>query len=108
MPRRPWDETTPVCVLDDDRYFWSADEVEDYCEDEGCDVDDLMLVHCAPVYAHQLDPGNIYADSLYEDGDVPTEIEAAFNELNRTISGCREPLSWAGTGDAVDWHGGEE
>jgi len=98
---KAWDESNPVCTYDDDRYFFSLDEIEDYCDEFECSIDDLMLVHCAPQYAFELYPDEIYEDILSEDCDVPPNIESAFAALNRTIIESDEILSWVPSDIAV-------
>lgn len=101
LPVVEWDGKTPLCLFDDDKYFFSEDEVLDYCEEEGVAPSNLQLVVCEPQYAHQVDPDEEYQDLMPEDqymADVAPEIVEAFNALNEAIEKCDKPLSWvAGT-----------
>lgn len=97
LPFAEWDGGTPLCLFEDDTYFFDADEVLDFCEEQGCTPADLQLVICEPQYARQIEPDEEYSDILPEDqyiADVAPEIAAAFEALNAEIEGYRKPLSW--------------
>lgn len=102
MPRVPWDGTTPICIHHGDTFFFSSEELRDYCHDNDLMPWNLALVHTEPAYATQIDPNEYYTDNLPEDGEVPTDIEEAFDELNRKIQACKEPLCWWPSTTAVD------
>lgn len=90
--KREWDGTGMIYSQVLDRYFYSWDEVED--EEE--EPESLQLVICEPVFAEQINPRDHYCDDLPDegDGDVPDEIQDAFDELNQRISECKTPLCW--------------
>jgi hypothetical protein len=77
-----------------DHYFWSVDELDEYCFNNETTPERLKLIICEPVYAKELNPGDIYADDLPEDGEIDDEIEVAFITLNAAIRACKTPLSW--------------
>ncbi len=103
LEKRSWDGSNPVCTFDDDRYFYSPEEVEEYCYDLGIKVEDLMLVHCEPRYAFEVDPMDLYGDELPEDGELPEELQETFDILNKVISKSKVLLSWIGSNTAVLW-----
>ncbi len=94
MPKKVWDGESPLCLFDDDCFFWSQDDLTDYCEESGHDPKDLKLVICKPIFARQIDPYDHYHDDIPEEGDLPGELVEAFDRLNEKIRECREPLSW--------------
>jgi hypothetical protein len=96
MEAKKWDGETPLCLFDSDTFFWNADDIEYYCEDHDIKADDLKLVICEPVYAREVDPEEFYFDDLPEDNkdEVPKELAAAFEELNKKILDYKTPLSW--------------
>lgn len=94
MERKEWDGTTPLCLYHADRYFWDIDELTDYCEENEVQPDQLNLVICEPIYAREIDPNEYYHDDLPEDGEVDSELEAAFEELNKLIRESKPILSW--------------
>ena len=93
MPKKQW-EGEPLALFDSDSYFFSLDELNDYCSDNDCRISDLDLVICEPNRAIEIDPNEYYCDDLSEDGEVPDELAAAFDALNAEIAKSA-PLSWS-------------
>ena len=77
-----------------DAFFQDADDLSNHCEENECTPQSLRLVICDPQYARQIDAEDHYSDELPEDGDLPPELEEAFERLNEAIRSCRTPLSW--------------
>lgn len=92
LPTKEWDGETPLCCFDDDRYFFDWDSVEEYCEDNECSVDDLLLVICDPVKPRHFD-GSLFEDYLAEDCEAPDAVLAALDVLNKAIDESL-PFSW--------------
>ena len=101
-----WDGETPLCLYDDDKYFFSEDEVYDYLEDLNYDVEeedktkleDLMLVICIPNHLPQIEYFSLCDDILPDDADYPerlisSEIQIKLEEINKLISE-HKPISW--------------
>jgi hypothetical protein len=93
MPFKEWDGETPLVIYGTDTYFFEDYEFEQYCEDNGVEEKDLMLVICEPVFAHEID-GSYWEDYLPEDGELPDEIEQAIKEFNAKIRAYNKPLCW--------------
>ena len=105
LPRQKWDGETPLALYDDDRFFFSEEDLEDYCDAHDVKAGDLRLVLCHPAFATPIDPVEHYLDFLPEDadeGDIPRKIMADFDALNKAIAECAEPLSWMPTNIAVE------
>lgn len=94
MPFLSWDGKTPLCLHDSDQFFFDEDDIEQYCEENDVNASELRLVICKPQHAHTVDPSDIYESLLPEDSDVPDELQAAFDELNKKILEYVTPLSW--------------
>ncbi|HCM62070.1 MAG TPA: hypothetical protein DIT05_05925 [Morganella sp. (in: Bacteria)] len=94
MPKIEWDGETPLVLFNDDKYFFDADSLRDYCEENNVDVSELQLVICTPNYPRQQDPNDIFCDDLPEDGEVSEELYLAFEALNKVIAN-HPPLSWS-------------
>jgi hypothetical protein len=115
LDRVEWDEETPLCEYQGDRYFFSLEDVDEFCDDNGTARSDLMLVLCRPEYATELDPFDLYHEMLpEEETHVPAWMHKAFEALNRVIRDHQQPgdeLSWWPTSTAVtiaEVVGGEE
>jgi hypothetical protein len=103
MPKKKWDGSGCVYSLTDDKYFWSMDEVDDFCYNEGLD-DDLGVIHreklelviCEPIYAREI-PEDFYYDDLPEDSsleEASPELFQIVNNFNHVIHEERIILSW--------------
>lgn len=97
MPRQEWDGVVPLVSFDTDHYFWDADQLDIYCEDEGVTPESLRLVICEPRYMSQFEILDHCQDILPEDGDesfIPDEILEAAEKLNAAIKAATQPVSW--------------
>lgn len=92
MPRKEWDGKTPLVIFDDDRYFFDADALLDYCADQGVQPQDVRLCLCEPVHGRHVDD-DFFCDDLPEDGDVPDAIAEAMEAFNAVVTAAG-PLSW--------------
>lgn len=98
MPRREYDGS-PVCVFDSDRYFFDADEIISWLEDNDIKPEDARLVFCEPIYLRQL-TGEEWADDLPEDGELGDQVAAALDALNKVIA-AQPPAGWTEGNEAV-------
>ncbi len=93
LPETKWDGKTPLCLFDDDRYFYDEDDIFDFCEETKTDPMDLALVVCEPVFPCPIDAHDQWSDDLPEDGEIPDNILAAVEALNKALQ-ANGPLSW--------------
>lgn len=95
LPLVEWDGITPLCLHDDDQYFFDVDSIHEHAEEHEIPVSSLRLVVCEPNLAREVDP-DYWTDELVEDGELPDWLEKALELLNRTIRINRgDPLSWS-------------
>lgn len=94
MPFLSWDGKTPLCLHGSDQYFFNEDEIETYCEENAVKASDMRLVICKPQHARIVDPADVYENDLPEEGEVPQELQEAFDELNKKILDYVTPLCW--------------
>jgi len=87
-----WDGETPLCLFQDDTYFFHLDEIQDYCdENEIEDIQELMLVLCEPNKPRAFSIYDLLDDVLPEDTGADEysgalELEDKVNEwLNSHI-----------------------
>ena len=92
LESREWDGKTPLCLYNDDRYFFSEDELYDYAEDVGVKVESIGLVICQPVHLREVDP-DYWCDELAEDGELPPEVKDALAVFNAVIK-KQNPSAW--------------
>lgn len=106
MEFEPWDGESPIYSEWLDKYFFHG-EVFDYLEeddDEGNPYteENLMLVHCEPVYLHLLDT-DIWEDELHTEDDsaeVPVAVQDALDRLNEEIRKAG-PVAWEASNKKV-------
>lgn len=95
LEKKPWDGKVPLCIWDDDQYFWSEEEIEEYCEELGLELKELKLLICEPVYAREINPDEYYEDDLPEGVEgVEDDLWEEFEALNKYIRETKPILSW--------------
>jgi hypothetical protein len=97
---KEWDKITPVYSEKLDQYFFTVDELSDYCYDAEITDEDgtfLKLLICEPIYLWQLDFNNIYCDILPEDFNIDDvaskELLVAMTNFNNMIKDHKS-VSW--------------
>lgn len=88
-----WDLKTPIYSQVHDEYFNGYHDLINCMEELGItDPEKLELFICEPVKLSEIQ-SDYWADDLPEDGELPSEVEAALEELNTAI--CEsDPVSW--------------
>ena len=94
MPKAEWNGTDGLYSNSHDEWFWNHDELDDYCADNDCAYEDLMLVIGEPTYAREIDPFEYYSDDLPDEGEMDTDLQDAFIELNKFLRESKTILSW--------------
>lgn len=94
MERKEWNGTDALYSQVADEYFFDMDDLMDHCEENQIQPPELRLVICVPSYAYAINPVDIYEGDLPEDGEVPREVEEAFEELNDRLAEQKTILSW--------------
>lgn len=102
-PKKPketkdWDGIAMLYVDDFDKYFDEPEEIEEYCEEQDIDKNDLTIYICEGNYMQEV--CHEYWEDIYpedSDGDLPKEIEIKLKELNDAIKNYNKPLSWSPT-----------
>jgi len=105
MERRPWDGEALIYSQAADEWFHDLEEVLDHCACHEVTPESMLLVITEPVYADTIDPLEHYVDDLPEEsdyGDLPGDIQEAFETLNKAIVSCKVPLSWRPSSYALD------
>jgi len=91
---REWDGETPLYSNLLNKYFFSADELTDYCYDEELDIKTLRLIICKPNKYAEIDY-DYWEDILdNDDQEIPKELQDAVNVLNSLIR-TLPPASWS-------------
>jgi hypothetical protein len=106
MPPQQWDGKTPLVLFNDDKFFYSEDDIEYYLEDINSEiensnnykkVEDLQLCIASPNYLWVPDFNDIYIDIMpedqYLDGIISKDLKKAFDLLEEAIR-HEPPVSW--------------
>jgi len=99
MPHEDWDGVAPICIIDADEqeYFFSEEDLLDYCENNECEPDGLMLVFCESNHLSEID-FEYWDDVFPSDSDpeniLSTEMQSKLEELNKIIKDHR-PVSYS-------------
>jgi len=93
LPFKEWDGETLVFSHYAEQYFSDESEIEDYCEENETNSEDLRLVLCDPCFIEELD-GSQWDDLLPEDSDgFPKKVQDAIDAFNLAVKDF-PPLSW--------------
>lgn len=94
LPAKEYDES-PVAFIDDDTYFWSIDDIIDYCDENDVKKEDLNLVFCDPVKLTEVEYDQ-WEDLLPYDSEgeeFSQELHDALKNLNEVIKN-HKPVAW--------------
>lgn len=101
LERVDWDGETPLCMKEDDLFFFSAEEIERWLEDkDGLTLDDMRLVLCAEEHPPHFNLHDWLYDYLSEDAAPPGDWRAVEKVVNDYVQSHR-PLAWVATNRAV-------
>ena len=92
LPKEKWNETGGLYSDVADKYFWSWDEVEEYCDEENIEQDKLRLMICEPQYLPFISD-DFGCDELAEDGELPDRVIQAIEDFNKVIKDTGA-ISW--------------
>ncbi len=93
LDKEEWDGFTPLVLFNTGIYFWSREDVDEYCRQTGTKIDSLKLVLCEGVAGPEFDPESFLVDYLPEGDDVPEVIRKTARLLNQAIAEAGV-LSW--------------
>jgi hypothetical protein len=84
-PEKAWDGRVPLVEQDDDRYFFSPEDMDDYMEENGLKLEDMRLVICEPCKKPLFSMGDFlsgYFEATEESdfNEDPGKIEKAVND----------------------------
>ena len=93
LPAVPWDEKTPLVLHDDDRYFFSADDLYEYAEELGVKPEDLRLVLCVEERKPTFDMYEFLQDYLVDGQEYDADWEEIDKKVNAWIKE-NVPVVW--------------
>ncbi|WP_445494636.1 hypothetical protein [Photorhabdus sp. SF281] len=94
MERKEWDWETPIVIFNTDQYLWNECDLLEYCDENNVSPQELKLVICEPNFPDEIDGEYYFRNDLPDDGELPAELQRAFDILNIAIRNCG-PLSWS-------------
>jgi hypothetical protein len=93
-----WDGETVLYSHYADEFFKDSDDIEDYCEENSINKDDMQLVLCDPVYFRHVDTdyweNDLPTEGGYEFGEIASKsVLELIDDLNKALRACG-PVSW--------------
>lgn len=76
-----WDGETPLCIYDDDTYFFDYESIEEYCDEREITMSGLMLVLCEKSNFNHIE-FDYWADDIHEDWEPSDEFVKKVKEFN--------------------------
>lgn len=96
-PFKEWDGKTPLVIYNSDQYFFDAEDVEFYIEENKIDPKELNLMICYPNNCIQIGE-EYFTDEMPENFDCLSDFDkglvSKINDLNFYISTLK-PMSWS-------------
>lgn len=96
-PFQEWDGETPLCLYNEDIFFYSKDELFDYLTENNLTQGEIQLCICSPNNPPLINYNDLCEDMMPEDvddvADLAPEIMKKIDELNEFIK-TQPPISW--------------
>jgi len=90
-----WNKCDSLYSLSKDIFITDEDHLTSTITDLKCSIDSLDLVICAPIYLSPIEE-SYFEDELAEDAELPDDVMAALENLNKVIK-IQSPSCWAPT-----------
>ena len=101
LPAAPWDGSSMIFADASDEYFSDVESFLEWCEDNEVEPATMRPLLCDANIAHEVDP-DYWQDKMAEDGELPGELEAALDALNKVIREGKFVLSWSASKTRLD------
>jgi len=86
LPFRKWDGNEMVYSHLAEKYFHDESDIDDYCEENEVESNDLRLVFCEPNYFHEVSYDQ-WEDIMPEDvEEFPKKLQDALEAFNKVIA----------------------
>ena len=82
LPEIEWDEKTPLCTYKGDEYFYSEEDIFDYCAEFETLPSEMELVHTAEQKIRTLTDDAEYWVGYVEDYEIPADLKKLIQEFN--------------------------
>lgn len=100
LPLVDWDGKTPLCIWGDDQYFFSEDDIEQYCEDHEIEKDQLHLELCKETSFGEINIGELFMDDLHDDWEADSQLAELEDKMNAYLK-TASTNTWVGSGKRV-------
>lgn len=85
-PFLTWDGKTPICLYNDDKYFFSEDDLIEYLDENNLNGSDVKLMLCTPFEYNAVDWETIATD-VHDEWEPTKEMEQKLDEFNAYLKG---------------------
>jgi len=83
LPLVEWDEECPLVIWGDDKWFYSREDIEEFCDEHEIELSDLQLVTSYKTSFSEID-FEYWADNLHEDWDDKV-FDEKLKEFNKFL-----------------------
>jgi len=88
---KEWDGKSPLCLWNDDKYFWDIESIHEYVEEIQHDnpdfsYDDLQLMLCRRSQEYTQIPHDYWDEYCDQDGEQPDNLMEIISEFNEKLS----------------------
>jgi len=84
LPFMEWDGQKPVCLWNNDKYFFSEDDLIEYLYEHELNGADVQLVFCESIEYREIDY-DYWGGDAHEDWEPPKELVEAVEKVNDLI-----------------------
>ena len=94
LPEVPWDGETPLVLDRDDTYFFSEEDLGDYLEEHGIEIDDVRLVIAVKDTPPTFEMNEFLCDYIPDDN---RDVALGSEEIDKTVNKWIEenaPQTW--------------
>lgn len=93
-PAAPWDGSQMIFAEGNDQYYSDLESFLDDFAGDDIKPEDMRPMLCEPNIAREVE-SDYWQDEMAEDGELPGELEAALEVLNKVIREGKFALSWS-------------
>jgi len=83
LEHKDWDGETPLCIYQNDQFFFSQCEFEDYCKDKEIDPNEVLLVLCEKYKYPSLNEE--YFDEFDDEHELMEELKSMIKDFNNKL-----------------------
>lgn len=93
MPIADWDGEAMLYLVEHDRFYNCATDIQRFCERSELQIKDLKVVLCEPINMDKVE-SDYWESSFADEVDLDSAIQTALDALNAAIEAHGKAVSW--------------